>query len=86
MKRIKGLVRRDDTTVRVPLHSGGFPMTWAADDRQFVVGVDGLDLGDPPTRAYHSTIFTLSGDPPDPVFAELPGYPYMPMRLRESCS
>jgi hypothetical protein len=80
---ITGLVRRDDTTVRVdPV--GLWQTTWAADDRQLVVGADGLDSWTNPTRAYHTCMFAMTGEPSDPSIEALPGYPHMPMRLRES--
>src|SRR5688572_17873802 len=81
--RIKGLVRRDDTTLRIEA-LGLWQATWAADDRQFVMGADSFDLGKPPTRTYHTCVFSMTGDPPNPVIEELPGYPHMPMRMTES--
>jgi hypothetical protein len=82
--RVKGVVRRDDTTTRLDICAGGWCMTWAADDRQFVVLSDGVDLPIPPTHAFHSCICTITGDPPDPTVEHVPGYPQMVMRLRES--
>jgi hypothetical protein len=83
---ITGLIRRDDSTVRLDRLgiAGLWWPTWAADDSQFVVGSDGVDLGKPPTRAYHTCIFKMTGGPPNPALDELPGYPHMPLRLRES--
>ena len=83
-KQIKQLVRRDETIVRIDVVASNFPMTWGPDDSQHVVFVDGVDLNNPPTRAYHSCIFKIAGDPPTPVLEELPGFPHMPMRLSES--
>jgi hypothetical protein len=83
-KEIRGLVRRDDTVVRLDVCAYLFYMTWAADDRQFVVFLDGVDLPIPPTRAYHSCICTIAGDPPNPTLEHVPGYPEMAMRLSES--
>ncbi len=83
-KQIKMLRRRDDTIVRIDVVASMFAMTWGADDKQFVMFSDGCDLGNPPTRAYHNCVFRIAGDPPVPILEELPGYPHMPMRLRES--
>lgn len=82
--QIKMLVRRDETIVRIDTIASNYAMTWGADDNQLVVFTDGVDLNDPPTRAYHSCIFTIAGDPPVPVLEELHGFPHMPMRLSES--
>jgi hypothetical protein len=83
-KQIKKLRRRDETIVRMDVVASIFPMTWGADGDQLVVFTDGADLNNPPTRAYHSCIFRIAGDPPAPVVEELPGFPHMPMRFRES--
>jgi hypothetical protein len=82
--RIKRVARRDETIKRLDVSAGYFAMTWAADDRQLVVCDDGVDLAEPPTKAYHSRIFAIAGDPTNPAFQDVPGYPDMPMRMRES--
>src|SRR5690348_13271670 len=82
--RIKGVVRRDDTITRLDICAGLWAMTWAADDRQFVALSDGVDLPIPPTRAFHTCVCTIDGDPPNPTLEHLPGYPDMIMRLSES--
>ncbi len=82
--RIKMLRRRDETIVRMDVVAAMFFTTWGADDNQFVVLSDGCDLNDPPTRAFHSCIFRIAGDPPATVLEELPSYPHMPMRFSES--
>jgi hypothetical protein len=82
--RIKRVVRRDETIKRLDISAGYFAMTWAADDRQFVVCDDGVDLAEPPTKAYHSRIYALAGNPSNAVFQDVPGYPDMPMRMREA--
>jgi hypothetical protein len=83
-KQIKKLLRRDETIVRVDAIAGVFATTWGADDNQFMTFSDGVDLNDPPTRAYHSCIVRVAGNPPAPVLEELPGFPHMPFRFRES--
>lgn len=80
---IKGLVRRDDTIVRREA-CNGLSTTWTADDQQMVVSADSVDLTRTPPEAFHSCIYRLTGDPTNPAYVELPGYPHMVMRLRES--
>ncbi|PZF86640.1 hypothetical protein [Jiangella anatolica] len=81
--RITGAVRRDETIARLTLYSNPFHVTWAADGRQLVSTSDGVGLTDPP-RAFHANVYEVIGDPPALTFAELPGYPDMRLRFRES--
>lgn len=81
-KRIKALVRRDDTIRRLSeAFAGTFMTTWAADDTQFIVFSDGVDIAEPPTRAYHSLIYKVVGDPLNFRFEAVPAYPDMPLRF-----
>lgn len=82
--RIKGLLRRDETILR---HGGcgcGFPMTWAADDRQFLVLVDGTGFSKPAKKIFHSRVFNVSGNPPNPAIEDVAGYPDLLIRTKES--
>lgn len=83
-RSIKAAIRRDETIVRLDVVAGAFPMTWAADGDLYVAFSDGIDIAEPPTKAYHSRIYRVSGHPPDVGLHDLPGYPDMPMRLTES--
>jgi hypothetical protein len=83
-KQIRKILRRDETIVRIGVTASNFSVTWGADDNQFMTFTDGLDLNDPPTRAYHSCIVKIVGSPIAPVLEELPGFPHMAFRLRES--
>jgi Domain of unknown function (DUF4185) len=83
-RQVIGAVRREETTVRPYFPSGYFAPTWTADGEQLVTASDGKDLAIPPTKAYHNRIYRVVGVPPQPAFEEVPGYPYMPLRLRES--
>jgi hypothetical protein len=75
--RVRGLIRRDETTLRLGgLVGFGFPMTWAADGSQFVSFLDGFGVAKPPIRKnFHGRLATVFGDPPNPVFEDIPGYP-----------
>jgi len=77
-------MRRDETIHRLDVVAGAFPMTWMADGDLLVAFSDGVDIAEPPTKAFHSRIYRLSGDPPNVSVHDVPGYPDMPMRLRES--
>src|SRR5687767_4719523 len=84
-KQIKKLLRRDETIVRLDAFGSIYAMTWVAGDSQLLMVADGFDHKDPPTRAFHSCIFRITGDPPAPAIEELPGYPHMRMKsARES--
>lgn len=50
-------------------------MTWAADGRQFVSWADGTGFFKHPKKVFHGHMFTVSGDPPDLTFEDVPGYP-----------
>lgn len=82
LRRISGLVRRDDTIVRHEAYAGMFRTTWTADNRQFVALADGIDMSDPPGKTFHARVFSLRGDPSGVFFAELPGYPQTPWRKK----
>jgi hypothetical protein len=73
--RIKGLIRREETLSRIDIGAGGFKLSWAADGSQFMSWADGVDLAK--TKVCHCRVDVVSGDPPNPTFADLPGYPDM---------
>lgn len=78
------ILRRDETIRRLQICASHFFMTWAADDSQFVVFTDGVDLQEPPCPMFHSRMFKAVGDPDNLQFEDLPGYPDAPMRLYET--
>src|SRR5580698_5632592 len=65
--RIKKVVRREETTLRLGGHGGADCLTWAADDRQFVAVCEGGAgwPGIPNDRWFQSELVVASGDPPD---------------------
>jgi hypothetical protein len=75
ISRIKSVIRRDDTILRLGGHGDNFHMSWAADDRQFVSVCDGEGWTEKPKGMYRSRIYAISGGPPHPTFQEVPGYP-----------
>jgi len=50
-------------------------LTWLADGRQFVSMIDTTGFSKDPKKIFHSHLFALSGDPANPTFADVPGYP-----------
>jgi hypothetical protein len=73
--RLHGAVRREETTLRLGGVGDNWYMTWAADDRQFVSLNNGTGWNDPPGPLYNTHLFTISGNPDNATFAEVPGFP-----------
>lgn len=73
--RIKSVIRREETTLRLGGMGDNFHMSWGADDRQFVAVCDGLEWTEKPNVFYNSRLYTISGGPHDAVFEEVRGYP-----------
>jgi hypothetical protein len=83
--RIKSAIRREETTLRFEQCEGfGFPMTWAADGRQFVSLIDGWGVQEPIKRFFHGRLFTVSGDPPKPILEDVAGYPDWRMTIPDA--
>lgn len=72
---IQGAVRRDDTLIRLGGSGDNWHMSWGADDRQYVSQCDGYGWSETPKGVYNSRLLTISGDPGNAKFSELPGYP-----------
>src|SRR5688572_24082707 len=72
--RIKSLVRREETTKRLPWRGMDWYMTWAADDRLYVSGI-GVELPVNQKRTYQSRLVAVSGNPNDAQVHDVPGYP-----------
>jgi hypothetical protein len=72
---VTGLVRRDETTLRLGGHGNDWHMTWAADDTQLLALCDGT--GWPGTRnaPFNSRLYRVLGGPEDARFEDLAGYP-----------
>jgi hypothetical protein len=75
--KIVGLRRLDETIARLGGNGDNWQMTWTADDRM----VAGLCDGDAqpwpnvPHRPFNSRLISIRGIPPQPQFADTPGYP-----------
>jgi hypothetical protein len=72
---IRSIVRRDETILRLGGVGDGYKMTWAADDRQFMVVNDGSGWVDEPRAFYNSRLWTIGGSVQDAAFSEVSGYP-----------
>ena len=75
MKKIKGIRRLEDTTLRMGGVGDNWHMTWADDDRQYVSLCDGCGFSGMPSNEYNSRAYAMNGDPPEVTFEYLPGYP-----------
>jgi hypothetical protein len=78
--RIRSLVRRDETILRLGGNGDNWHMSWADDDRQYVslcdgFGWPGLPGYDMVGKEFNSRMYATSGNPPDIKFEFLPGYP-----------
>lgn len=71
---IKSVVRREETLRRFDVVGDDFPMTWAADDRQYAAMQDGTAWMDPDAQ-YNSRLLAVSGGPEEAAFEDVPGYP-----------
>lgn len=74
-RRIVGLVRRDDTIVRLAGQGNGWYSTWAADDRQYMSLNGGAGFEDQSSQFFYSRLLAVSGGPEEPRFHDVPGYP-----------
>ena len=75
MTRIKSVVRRNETILRIDSHGDIFHTTWGADDRQYTAVCDGSGWSKEPGVFYNSKLWAIQGDPPQPTFENVPGYP-----------
>ena len=78
MARIIGLKRLQETTRRTGGTGDNWHTTWADDDRQYVALCDGKgwpEMEGYTGQDYNARVYAVEGDPPDPRFIHLPGYP-----------
>jgi hypothetical protein len=78
MTQIRALRRLEETTTRLGGMGDNWHMTWAADDLQYAGLCDGAGWPNQvgyTGKVYNARIFTIRGDPPQPQFTILPGYP-----------
>ncbi|MFN8007736.1 MAG: hypothetical protein U0V70_12045 [Terriglobia bacterium] len=78
--RIKSVIRRDDTILRLGGNGDNWHMSWANDDRQYVslcdgFGWPGLPGYDMVGKEFNSRMYAINGNPPNITFEFLPGYP-----------
>lgn len=73
--RIKSLVRREESTLRLGGHGDNWHMSWAQNDKQFVSLNDGTGFSQPARVFYNSRLFTISGSPQDARFEDISGFP-----------
>jgi hypothetical protein len=73
--RIKSIIRREETRLRLGGFGDSYHMSWAADDRQYVSVCDGMGWFANPKGLYNSRLWAISGGPRDAMFQDVPGYP-----------
>lgn len=76
-KRIKSVIRREDTVLRYGGNGDNWHMSWSADDRLYVSLCDGAGFKDKPKIIYNSRMMAISGGPGDAKFHDLPDYPLL---------
>ncbi len=77
--RVTGVSLQDATIRRLGGLGDGYKATWAADGRQFLAVNDGPGWTWPPRAMYNSRVWTITGGPAAPRFADLAGYPDLDM-------
>ncbi len=88
MKQIKGIQRLEETTLRLGGNGDNWHMTWADDDKQYVALTDGRGWSTIPgytAKNYNTRVYAIQGDPPDPTFEHLPGYPDLYTEALPNC-
>jgi hypothetical protein len=75
--KITGLRRLDDTIQRLGGQGDNWHMTWLKDNRMVAGLCDGsaAPWEKVPRKLYNSRLISISGEPPKPEFADVPGYP-----------
>jgi Domain of unknown function (DUF4185) len=73
--RIKSVIRRDDTILRLGGHGDNNRMTWSTNDRQLLAVCDGYGWIQNPTHMYNSRLFAVTGMPGQARFEDVAGYP-----------
>ena len=75
MRKIKGIAKLEETSLRVGGNGDNWHMTWAGSDKQYVSLCDGEGFPGTPNNKYNSRTYAIDGDPPEITFEYLPGYP-----------
>ena len=75
MKRIVGIRRLEESTIRLGGCGDNWHMSWADNDKVYVGMCDGTGLPGTPLGEYNSRAYAITGTPPDLRFEFLPGYP-----------
>ena len=82
MATIAGMRRLDSAIRRATCNGDNWHMTWAVDDRQYTSLCDGRGWPGMPGwdgPGYNTRVYAIAGDPPEPRFEFLPGYPDLPV-------
>src|SRR5262245_54928982 len=73
--RIKSIIRREDTVLRLGGDGCDNAMTWISDGRQLVATIDGAGWFGEEYIPYSSRLFAINGNPENATFEGVPGYP-----------
>ncbi|QKS01178.1 DUF4185 domain-containing protein [Sphingomonas sp. CL5.1] len=79
---VRGMVRRDETILRLGGIGDGYQLTWGKDGRQYVVVNDGPGWLASPTAFYNSRLWTVSGSPHEAAFHDVAAYPVLDSSTR----
>ncbi|MFC4312985.1 hypothetical protein ACFPN2_28135 [Steroidobacter flavus] len=74
--RIKSVIRREETILRLGGNGDNYHMSWAKDDRQYTSVCDGAGWNDN-SMPFNSRMWMISGEPSDARFENVAGYPYL---------
>jgi hypothetical protein len=74
-EKVRSVVRRDETILRLGGTGFGYQMTWDAADRQYVMVSDGAGWAEKPKTLYNARLWTASGDVQNAAFSEVSGFP-----------
>lgn len=72
---VRGITPVDGSILRLGGLGDGYKMSMTADGRQIVVVNDGPGWAPPPATFFSTRLWTVDGNPPQPRFAQLEGYP-----------
>ena len=78
MKKINGIQRLEETTLRLGGQGDNWHMTWAENNKQYMALCDGsgwTTIEGYTGKPYNTRVYAIEGDPPDLAFEHLSGYP-----------
>lgn len=75
LPRVRSVIRRDETTLRLGGQGDVFHTTWAGDGFQYVSVCDGMGWFDKPKVVYNTRLYAVRGGPRGAAFQNVSSYP-----------